>query len=205
VDRTASVAAASPADSGSAASADPNDTAAADDLGHRLVESAQTFLGVPYQYGGESRNGIDCSAFVRAVYSQNGIDLPRVSGDQASVGYDVPHDVASGDWARWAPGDRLYFACHHSRIDHTGMYIGGGLFIHASVGHDNQVAIDRVDNPYYAKHLVAVRRSAELLHEDPDPGDSVVVVDSGASSAPAAQPGSTSDPIINTDTEASQE
>ena len=140
-------------------------------LGARLVQTAQTFLGVPYVWGGETRSGIDCSGFVRAVYAANGLSLPRVSGDQAGVGYDVPHDVAAGDWTQWAPGDRMYFACHHPRIDHTGMYIGSGLFIHASVGHSNQVAIDRVDNAYYSGHLVAVRRSPELLNEPAAPGD----------------------------------
>jgi cell wall-associated NlpC family hydrolase len=142
-----------------------------DTLGLRMVQSAEGYLGVPYVWGGNTRAGIDCSGFVRAVYAANGIDLPRVSGDQATVGYDVPHNVAAGDWTQWAPGDRMYFACHHPRIDHTGMYIGNGLFIHASVGHNNQVAIDRVDNAYYSAHLVAVRRSQQLLNEPAMPGD----------------------------------
>jgi len=139
-------------------------------LGQRLVQTAQTFLGVPYVWGGNTREGIDCSGFVKAVYMVNGMDLPRFSGDQATVGYDVPHNVAGGDWTQWVPGDRMYFACHHPRIDHTAMYIGNGLFIHASVGHSNQVAIDRVDNAYYSAHLVAVRRSPQLLNEPAMPG-----------------------------------
>ena len=143
----------------------------ADTIGKRMVQEAETYLGVTYVWGGNTRAGIDCSGFVKAVYAANGITLPRVSGDQATVGYDVPHNVAGGDWQQWAPGDRLYFACHHPRIDHTGMYIGNGLFIHASVGHNNQVAIDRVDNAYYSAHLVAVRRSQELLGEPAMPGD----------------------------------
>jgi cell wall-associated NlpC family hydrolase len=145
--------------------------ASTDTLGQRMVQEAETYLGVTYVWGGNTRAGIDCSGFVKAVYAANGIVLPRVSGDQAAVGYDVPHNVAAGDWQQWAPGDRLYFACHHPRIDHTGMYIGNGLFIHASVGHNNQVAIDRVDNAYYSAHLVAVRRSQELLGEPAMPGD----------------------------------
>ena len=139
-------------------------TASPDDsLGTDLTRTATDYLGVPYVWGGNTRNGIDCSGFVKAIFAAHGMELPRFSGDQATVGYDVPR----GDWHQWVPGDRMYFACHHPRIDHTGMYIGNGYFIHASVGHGRQVAIDRVDNAYFAKHLVAVRRSRELLSEAP--------------------------------------
>jgi len=127
-------------------------------LGQSLVQTAFGYLGVPYVWGGNTASGIDCSGFVKAVYSAHGITLPRHSGDQATVGYDVPR----ADWSRWVPGDRMYFACHHPEIDHTGMYIGDGRFIHASMGHGQSVAIDRVDDAYYAGHLVCVRRSREL-------------------------------------------
>ncbi|BDI29353.1 hypothetical protein CCAX7_14040 [Capsulimonas corticalis] len=146
---------------------DPGD-AATGTLGQRLVQQAEGYLGVPYVWGGDTKNGIDCSGFVKAIYSSFGIDLPRHSGDQAAIGYDVPRSNV----AQWVPGDRMYFACHHPEIDHTGMYIGGGYFIHASVGHGRSVAIDRVDNKYYASHLVAVRRSKELLGEPASPPSS---------------------------------
>ena len=132
-------------------------------LGQALVQTAQGYLGVPYVWGGNTAAGIDCSGFVKAVYSAHGITLPRHSGDQAMVGYDVP----KADWSRWVPGDRMYFACHHPEIDHTAMYIGGGYFIHASMGHGQSVAIDRVDGAYYADHLVCVRRSRELVGDAP--------------------------------------
>jgi cell wall-associated NlpC family hydrolase len=139
------------------------------ELGMHMVSVAQGYLGVPYVWGGNTKEGIDCSGFVQAIYAACGIALPRVSRDQAAIGYDVPHDVAAGDWSQWVPGDRMYFACHHPFIDHTAMYIGGGWFIHASAGHNHQVAIDRVDNAYYSSHLVAVRRSPELLAGTPAP------------------------------------
>ncbi len=144
-------------------SASPSGGLVAGSLGQRLVQTAQTYLGVSYVWGGNTQDGIDCSGFVKAVYAANGMSLPRHSGDQAMVGYDVPRD----DWSKWVPGDRMYFACHHPEIDHTGMYIGGGYFIHASVGHGRKVDVDRVDNAYYSKHLVAVRRSPELVGEQP--------------------------------------
>ncbi len=160
------------------AAPDPVTAAADGSLGQKLVQAAQGYLGVPYVWGGNTTAGIDCSGFVKAVYASNGITLPRHSGDQAAVGYDVPRS----DWSQWVPGDRMYFACHHPEIDHTGMYIGGGYFIHASAGHGHQVAIDRVDAAYYATHLVCVRRSRELVGDAPAPGP----VAQTASSAPAA-------------------
>lgn len=138
-------------------------SAAAGPLGQALVETAFTYLGVHYVWGGNTKAGIDCSGFVKAVYAAHGLTLPRHSGDQAAVGYDVP----KSDWSQWVPGDRMYFACHHPEIDHTGMYIGGGRFIHASMGHEQQVAVDRVDDAYYANHLVCVRRSRELVGDAP--------------------------------------
>ncbi len=154
-------------------------------LGQALVRSAQGYLGVPYVWGGTTAAGIDCSGFVRAVYNANGLTLPRVSGDQAQVGYDVP----KSDWSQWLPGDRMYFACHHPRIDHTAMYIGGGYFIHASMGHGQAVAIDRVDGAYYAQHLVCVRRSPQLVAD--------------AAAAPGPRTASSSDSYAN-DPEADQ-
>ncbi len=144
-------------------------------LGQALVQTAFGYLGVHYVWGGTTAAGIDCSGFVRAVYAAHGIGLPRVSGDQATVGYDVP----KADWSRWVPGDRMYFACHHDRIDHTGMYIGDGRFIHSSMGHGQQVAIDRVDTAFYAEHLVCVRRSRELLGDMPAPGPDSQTASSG--------------------------
>jgi cell wall-associated NlpC family hydrolase len=130
-------------------------------LGGQLVATAKEYLAVPYVWGGNTMNGIDCSGLVKAVFAAHGIELPRHSGDQAAIGYDVNRT----DWSQWVPGDRLYFACHHPEIDHTGMYIGNGYFIQASGSHGHQVNITRVDDPFYFQHLVAVRRSQELLGE----------------------------------------
>lgn len=116
-----------------------------------VVAEAMRYLGVPYKYGGTSPvKGLDCSAFVQRVFASRGIKLPRTAAEQAKVGIPVPpHDLR--------PGDRLYFAVKGGRIDHCGIYIGNGLFIHASGRHD-AVVISSLFEPLYARSLVAIRR-----------------------------------------------
>jgi hypothetical protein len=135
--------------------------------GKSLVQAAIQYMGVPYLWGGNTMNGIDCSGFVKAVYKTIDINLPRTASEQASIGYDVPIK----DVTQWQVGDRLYFQCHHSYIDHTGMYIGNGYFIHSHGG--TGVSVTRVDHAYYHAHLVAVRRSSQLL-TDSQPVSAVV-------------------------------
>ena len=67
------------------------------------------------------------------------------------------------------------------------MYIGDGRFIHSSMGHGQQVAIDRVDTAYYAEHLVCVRRSRELVGDTPAPGPSAQTASNGSAPSPDAE------------------
>lgn len=119
--------------------------------GSQIVQSAMKYLGVPYVWGGSSWNGLDCSGFVQTVYSQNGVSLPRVSRDQANVGYPV-------GWDDLQPGDRLYFACKSSTVDHAGIYMGSGYFIHSSSSRGG-VAVDSLTSGFFARTLVTARRS----------------------------------------------
>lgn len=128
-----------------------------------LIDSADKYfeVGTPYVYGGTSAAGIDCSALIQAVFGANGMKLPRTAHEQANVGYAVPLN----DLSQWQPGDRLYFQCHHSYIDHAGMYIGNGFFIQSSID-KHCVNIMQITGGYYRNHLVAVRRSPELVASD---------------------------------------
>lgn len=135
-------------------------------LQQALIRSANQYLAVtPYVYGGDSKSGIDCSGLMQAVFAANGMTLPRTAHEQANVGYAVPTD----DMSQWQPGDRLYFRCHHDYIDHTGMYIGDGFFIQSSIDKDC-VNIMPITSGYYRDHLVAVRRSAELVASNKSSG-----------------------------------
>ncbi|MDI6827813.1 MAG: C40 family peptidase [Armatimonadota bacterium] len=121
-------------------------------LGAKIVNTALKYLGIPYQWGGYSWNGLDCSGFVKAVFASHGIELPRTAREQANVGIPV-------DASNLQPGDRLYFACKGGAVDHCGIYLGNGLFIHSSSSRGG-VAIDNLlTKSLYFNTLVAVRRS----------------------------------------------
>jgi peptidoglycan DL-endopeptidase CwlO len=81
---------------------------------------ALRYLGVPYLWGGESPKGFDCSGLVAYVYAQLGITLPHFAAAQYQLGVAVPRDQLQ-------PGDLVFF----DALDHVGIYIGGGQFVHA--------------------------------------------------------------------------
>jgi len=84
------------------------------------VETAMALRGIPYVWGGASRDGFDCSGLMRFVFSQHGVDLPHHSGTQVLHGQRVMGDLQ--------PGDLIFFG---TPIHHVGMYVGGGYFIHS--------------------------------------------------------------------------
>ena len=95
-----------------------------------LLEEAKTYLGTPYRYGGTTRKGIDCSAFVLSVFgAAAGISLPRVAASQAQEGENIDkQDLQKGD---------LIFFSKGSRISHVGIVEdvtedGDIKFIHAA-------------------------------------------------------------------------
>lgn len=121
----------------------------ANSAGERIVARALAYLGVPYVWGGESLAGFDCSGLVQTVYGEEGRKLPRVACDQANVG--VP--IALG---ALEPGDRVYFQSGHE-IDHTGIYMGNGRFIHASGG-GRAVRIDDLLSAGWQRIYAGARR-----------------------------------------------
>ncbi len=92
--------------------------------GAAVVSAGTKYLGVPYVWGGtDPSRGLDCSGFVQRVFADLGIDLPRVSRDQAKVGTEV----ASLDQAR--PGDLVAFG--KPTVNHIAIYVGDGKIMHA--------------------------------------------------------------------------
>jgi len=90
-----------------------------------VLQRAFSLLGTPYRWGGSSpESGFDCSGLVGYVFRTIGIDLPRVSRAMADEGTKV----ASRD--ALAEGDLVFFG-KRGHIDHVGIYIGEGKFLHA--------------------------------------------------------------------------
>lgn len=117
-----------------------------------LLAIAYTYLGVPYEWGGESRRGLDCSGYVQKVFGQLGYHLPRTAAEQMEIGIPVPV-------SQLQPGDRLYFEPSSTPpyVRHTGIYIGNGYFIHSSVsGHG--VAISSLYEGMWPRIFVCARR-----------------------------------------------
>lgn len=117
----------------------------------RLIDFGRKFLGTKYVYGGESPSGFDCSGFTQYVFKSVGVNLPRMADDQATVGTYV-------DRGNLQPGDLVFFkTLGSSIINHAGIYIGNGEFMHASSG-AGKVMISSLKDDYYSTHYATARR-----------------------------------------------
>jgi cell wall-associated NlpC family hydrolase len=121
-----------------------------------VLQKALTLLGTPYRWGGTSpEKGFDCSGLVSYVFHNAlGIDLPRVSRDQARTGALV------ADKSKLAAGDLVFFG-HRGRVDHVGIYVGEGRFVHAPrTGKD--VMVSNLDRGYWSGKYMQARRVAGI-------------------------------------------
>lgn len=130
------------------------DTSNVSALSEKVSTYAKKFLGVRYVYGGSSPKGFDCSGYVQYVYDHFGVDLERVAASQAGQGTKVSR-------ANLKAGDLIFFDTNggHNYINHVGIYIGGGKFIHASSGRSaHKVTISELDDGFYANAYMTARR-----------------------------------------------
>ena len=114
-----------------------------------IVKEANKWLGTPYKYAGESRNGTDCSGMVMTIYKDVcGIKLPRNSAKQA----DFCKKIKKKDLR---PGDLLFFATgkDKKKVSHVGIYIGDDKMIHASTSRG--VVINKITEQYYEKTFIS--------------------------------------------------
>ena len=119
-----------------------------------LLSRAMSLLGTPYRWGGTSpESGFDCSGLVSYVFrTALGIELPRVSRDMASLtnGQAIERGALN-------VGDLVFFGRNGKRVDHVGIYVGEGRFLHApSRGKD--VRVDTLASGYWSGKYLSARR-----------------------------------------------
>lgn len=121
-----------------------------------VMKRALALLGTPYRWGGNSPDGgFDCSGLVGYVFrTALGIELPRVSGDMAHNGEQVERSAMTA-------GDLVFFSRRGSRVDHVGIYVGNGQFVHAPrTGKD--VMVSELDSGYWSGKFLQARRVAGI-------------------------------------------
>lgn len=113
--------------------------------GQSIVDYAMQWVGqCNYVWGGTNLTpggGVDCSGFTMNVYAAFGISLPHYSGEQINYGQAVSYEQLQ-------PGDLICFS------GHVGIYIGGGMMVHAASAERGIV----VDNVFYNKQPIGYRR-----------------------------------------------
>lgn len=117
----------------------------------KLQEEMKEYLGIPYRPGGTSVRGMDCSGFARTIYANLfGIELPHNSA--AQFNFSKLEEV---DEDELQTGDLVFFS-RKKHINHVGVYLGNGNFIHATNG--NGITISSLDDEHWKSRMVATKR-----------------------------------------------
>lgn len=130
-----------------------------------ILAEAETYLGTPYRYGGMTRKGIDCSAFVLSVFGAvTGMTLPRVAASQAQEGEKI-------DKEELQKGDLVFFSQGRGRISHVGIVEsitpeGTVKFIHAATSRG--VMISSLEDSYWGPKFRFAKR---VLSQDETNGN----------------------------------
>lgn len=118
-----------------------------------LKNSAYSFLGARYRFGGSSRSALDCSSFTQQVFREQSVKLPRTAREQFYVG----NEVVRGDLKK---GDLVFFQTYARFPSHVGIYLGNRKMIHAS-SREHRVVVSSMDTPYYLSRYLGARRMTE--------------------------------------------
>lgn len=112
----------------------------------KLVKEASSHLGKPYKYGKTGPKSFDCSGFVYAVHRNVGLKIPRTSLAQSKISGDKISKK------NLEIGDLVFFdTSKKGHVNHSGIYIGKGKFIHASSGKAFSVTISDINAWYKDK------------------------------------------------------
>ena len=117
-----------------------------------LIATAKKYIGTPYQFGGTTPKGFDCSGYIQYIFAAHGIGVPRLADEQYKLGEKAVSKK------QLVPGDLVFFNTYGSGVSHIGLYLGDEQFIHASSS--KGIRIDKLSNEYWApryiggKHIV---------------------------------------------------
>jgi murein DD-endopeptidase len=115
----------------------------------RAAATAQSMLGTPYRWGGESPAGFDCSGLVHYAYGKAGASVPRTSGELFRTSQPVPIEEARA-------GDLVFFRLA-GKVSHVGIYLDDGRFVHApSTG--KRVEVASLDRGWYERNFIRAGR-----------------------------------------------
>ena len=117
---------------------------------HKVLDDIMDKMGIPYSEGGSDSEGTDCSGFTAAVYREAiGREIPRSCREQYAAGQPVARE-------KLMFGDLVFFNIEGRPLSHVGIYVGDGLFAHASVSLG--ITVSLLDAEYYARSYAGARR-----------------------------------------------
>ncbi len=117
-----------------------------------LIDTAKSYIGVPYQFGGTTPKAFDCSGYLQYIFNKQGINIPRTADEQYKLG------LRTKSSKELVPGDLVFFETYEKGASHCGLYLGSGEFIHTSSS--KGVRIDKLSDDYWSprflggKHIV---------------------------------------------------
>lgn len=124
----------------------------------KLFKFIYEWIGTPYHFGGNTKNGIDCSAFAKTIYDKVfNTTILRNSRDIFSTTSPLTKDELK-------EGDLVFFRSNGRTISHVGVYLGDNRFAHASSSRG--VKIDNLNEPYYARIFYKGGRIMDPANKD---------------------------------------
>lgn len=118
--------------------------------GYAISSTALSLRGAPYRNGGVDPSGFDCSGFVKYVFEQHGVSMPRETRRQFEVGRPVNSSSLE-------PGDLVFFATVAPGASHVGILVGGDQFVHAPTS-NGVVRVESLKSQYWSRRFVGAKR-----------------------------------------------